>query len=279
VIRLSLPNSLSLLNSLDVVARVGDPGSSTTLHTYDYTLRASDHRAGYTENAADAQLYAETPPCDARGRTDYKDTAGRRLDYGYYANNLLEDVVSSNADGVNIGYRYDEANRLAFVDDASTGIPAATTSYTYNANGSLATMATPNGVTHTYAYDTLNRLRTHDVVAGVGDPGSSTTLHTYDYTLRASGHRAGYTENATRFANAATRSYQYDDLYRLTGETIVAGVADPGLSGTVTYDLDKVGNRLNRTSSVANVTTRSDTYNNRDLLDSGKTNGVMSSHY
>ena len=212
-----------------------------------------------TYNASDVELYAETTPRDARGRTDYKDTAAGRLDYGYFVNSLLQDVVSSNADGVNIGYRYDQANRLAFVDDATAGIPAVTTSYTYNDNGSMETMATPNGVTHTYTYDTLNRLRTLNVT------NTTETIHSYDYDLRASGHRAGYEETATRYALPATRSYQYDDLYRLTGETITS--APHGANGTVSYTLDKVGNRLFRTSSVGGVGNQADTFNNRDWLD------------
>ena len=68
----------------------------------------------------------------------------------------LKDIVSSNATGLNLGYRDNEANRLKFVDDTSTGLPTRTTGYTYNANGSLATATAPNGAAHTYTYDTLN---------------------------------------------------------------------------------------------------------------------------
>ena len=105
------------------------------------------------------------------------------LSYSYYGNNLLKDVVSSNSGGVNIGYRYDELNRLESVDDTSTGLPTRTTGYTYNPNGSLETVTTPNGVVHTYGYDSLNRLR------GLVLSRGSTLLHTYEYKLRASGHR------------------------------------------------------------------------------------------
>jgi hypothetical protein len=59
-----------------------------------------------------------------------------------------------------------------------------------------------------------------------------------------------------------------DNLYRLTDET-VAGVADPGQNGTIGYTLDKVGNRSNRTSSVASVpSVLNQTYNARDWLGS-----------
>ncbi|GAB5562177.1 MAG: hypothetical protein SynsKO_38240 [Synoicihabitans sp.] len=226
---------------------------------YDYDDNGA-RIAARTFNAADVELYTESTPRDARGRTDYKDTAAGRLDYGYYANNLLEDVVSSNADGVNIGYRYDDANRLAFVDDATAGIPAATSSYTYNNNGSLETLTTPNDVTHTYTYDTLNRLRTLNV-----SHSSLGVLNGYDYTLRASGHRASVAEGPAPTGPLRNVTYSYDETYRLTGETISGDLN--GNNGTVTYTLDKVGNRLNRTSSVAVVGNQADTFNERDWLD------------
>ena len=58
------------------------------------------------------------PRCDERGRGNSK-TRLRELTYGYYANSLLKSIASSNTDGVRLGYRYDEANRLAFVDDTT----------------------------------------------------------------------------------------------------------------------------------------------------------------
>ena len=51
--------------------------------------------------------------------------------------------------------------------------------------------------------------------------------------------------------NGRTVSYGYDNLYRLTKETITA---DPtGINSAVTYMYDAVGNRLQLTSSLAPV--------------------------
>ncbi|MGH8187997.1 MAG: hypothetical protein ACREUC_15665, partial [Steroidobacteraceae bacterium] len=77
---------------------------------YDYDTNGA-RRAARTFNASNAQLYTETTPHDERGRIDYKDSPGGRLDYGYYGNSRLKDVVSSNPSGVNIGYRYDEVDQ------------------------------------------------------------------------------------------------------------------------------------------------------------------------
>lgn len=219
---------------------------------YDYDANGA-RQAARTYNAAHVLLYSETTPRDERGRVDYKDAPLGRLDYDYYDNGLLKDTVSSNANGVNLGYRYDEANRLAYVDDTSTGLPVRTTSYTYNPNGSLESVTYPNAVAHAYTYDTLNRLRTLNVTAGVA------TVHSYDYKLKPSGHRWQVTEGAK------TTTYTYDDLHRLTGETVAS---DPhGNNGTVTYSLDAVGNRLNRVSSIATLTSQlNQSYNARDWL-------------
>ena len=231
---------------------------------YDYDANGA-REAARTYGAANTLLYTESTPHDERGRLDYKDAPDGRLDYSYYANGQLQDTVSSNPDGVNLGYRYDDANRLAYVDDATHGVPPRTTAYTYNPNGSLETVAYANGVTHAYGYDALNRLRTLNIAqtAGLG-----ASLHTYDYQLTASGHRHQVIEGAK------TTTYGYDDLYRLTGETITG--APPGQNGTVGHNLDKVGNRLDRTSSLSAVPSAANqTYNARDQLstDTYDTNG------
>ena len=222
---------------------------------YDYDA-AGSRSAARTYNASNTPLYSETTPRDERDRLAYKDTAGGRLSYAYYANNQLKDTVSSNVGGVNLGYRYDDVNRLEFVDDTSTGLPTRTTGYTYNANGSLEKMTAPNGVAHTYVYDPLNRLRTLTVAqtAGLGP-----VLHAYDYKLRASGHRRQVIEGAK------VTTYTYDEIYRLTGEN-VAGVTDPAQNGTLGYTLDKVGNRSSRLSSFLAVQNQTNAFNARDWL-------------
>jgi RHS repeat-associated protein len=228
---------------------------------FDYDANGA-RTAARTFNASNTQLYAETTPRDERSRIDYKDTSGGRLDYSYYANNLLKDVVSSNSGGVNIGYRYDELNRLESVDDTSTGLPTRTSAYSYNANGSLETMTQPNGVMHTYGYDALNRLRGLVVARG------TTLLHSYEYKLRPSGHRREIVENSSR-----TTTYTYDDLYRLTSESI-ANDANAN-NGDIGYSLDKVGNRSSRLSSLASVQNQTNGFNARDWLngDSYDSNG------
>jgi RHS repeat-associated protein len=65
--------------------------------------------------------------------------------------------------------------------------------------------------------------------------------------LGAAGNRLSVTE-----ANGRKATYTYDDLYRLTSETIT-GDLSPTLNGVVAYSYDPVGNRQSRTSTVAGV--------------------------
>jgi YD repeat-containing protein len=107
--------------------------------------------------------------------------------------------------------------------------------------GNLQTVTYPNGVAHSYTYDTRNRLTNLGVSATAG------TLASYAYTLDASGHRTSVTELSGRTVN-----YGYDNLYRLTSEMIAS---DPNaINGTVSYNYDPVGNRTQMTSTLAGGT-------------------------
>jgi RHS repeat-associated protein len=77
--------------------------------------------------------------------------------------------------------------------------------------------------------------------------------------LGASGNRTQVVEG-----NGRTVNYGYDDLYRLTSETI----NNAPNSGQITYQYDAVGNRLARNSSVNQVPSQSSTFDNNDRLTS-----------
>jgi len=215
-------------------------------------------RTSSTTYAADGRiLYLDSTPRDAVGRLKSKTAQGTLLDYQYYANGLLKDVVSSTNQGVNVGYRYDDLNRLSYVDDLGGGLEASqTTGYGYNANGSVETISYSNGIQHVYGYDSLNRLRT--LTVGTLAAG----IHSYEYKLKPTGHREHVIEAGK------TTVYSYDELYRLTGETVSGGNAQAP-DRLISYDLDKVGNRLNRWSNLAAVAQQvGRSYNSRDWLDS-----------
>ena len=133
-----------------------------------------------------------------------------------------------------------------------------TTSYNYDNVGNLQSATYPNNVVHNYTYDTRNRL------TNLGVNGSATAIASYAYTLDAAGHRLSVSELSGRTVN-----YGYDNLYRLTGETIAS---DPnGINGAVNYIYDPVGNRKQITSTLAPVPAGLWNYDANDRFTAGDT--------
>jgi YD repeat-containing protein len=66
-------------------------------------------------------------------------------------------------------------------------------------------------------------------------------------TLDNGGHRTSVTEKSGRTVN-----YSYDNLYRLTNETVAS---DPnGMNSSIAYAYDPVGNRTQQTSLLPGMT-------------------------
>jgi YD repeat-containing protein len=127
------------------------------------------------------------------------------LEYTYDAAGNLETITSSNATGTAVSYGYGELNRLSTVTEPGN----APVTYNYDANGNLGGYVYPNGVSTSYTYDALNRL------TQMGSARGGQAVSSYGYTLGAAGNRQTVTELSGRIVQ-----YGYDDLYRLTSETI-----------------------------------------------------------
>jgi len=109
--------------------------------------------------------------------------------------------------------------------------------------GAVATTY-PNGLSSTFVYDDLNRLK---------------SVNGYQYQLGPTGNRQSATE-----PNGRTLSWTYDGIYRLTNETISL---DPrSKNGTVDYGLDPVGNRLSQTSTLPGISSGNFNYDANDRL-------------
>src|SRR5262249_23108331 len=139
-----------------------------------------------------------------------------------------------------MSYTYDADNRLKTVTDAS-GV----TNYAYDNVGNLQSFAYPNGVVHGYTYNPLNRLTNLAVCTAGASPCDAQTanrLNNYAYTLGPAGNRTSVAELSGR-----TVGYGYDDLYRLTSETISGATSQ---NGSINYTYDAVSNRSRLTSTV-----------------------------
>jgi RHS repeat-associated protein len=189
---------------------------------------------------------------DTRDRLVTKATPEGSLSYSYDAAGDVKTIQSSNAGGASMAYGYDALDRLNAVTDANGA-----TTYSYDAVGNLGTVTYPNGVAHSYTYDTRNRLTNLGVRGTVnGAPGA---IASYGYTLDAAGHRTSVTELSGRKVN-----YGYDSIYRLTSETISS---DPNaMNGAVSCVYDAVGNRTQKTSTLPGYPGGLSNYNANDEL-------------
>ncbi len=178
---------------------------------------------------------------DERDRITAKNSPFGNITYSYDAHENLTGILSSNPNGTNVNYEYDALNRPVTVMDVHRGIQ--TTSYSYDSVGNLASETLPNNVGVTYTYDALNHLLTLNSSLLT----SNSQLASYNYTLGPAGNRTSVAEVSGRAV-----SYLYDDLYRLTAETIQNDPVTAN-NGTIGYGYDAVGNRQSRTSTVAPI--------------------------
>ena len=131
---------------------------------------------------------------------------------------------------------YDAANQLLTVTDAYgvAGLQRVTTTYTYNPNGTAATLADAKNNLTTYIYDGFDRLSKTEYPSP-STPGSSNTA---DYEQLSYDANSNVTTRRLRDGNSV--GLVYDALNRLTARNsphIVAG-SDPSLS----YGYDLTGN-------------------------------------
>ena len=170
--------------------------------------------------------------------------SGKTIEYEY---DLAGNRTSLRTPNGSVSYTYDEQNRLKTVTDSDNLV----TSYFYDDGGNLSRTELPNGVVESRSYDELNRLKL------LRYEKDGVTLQSFDYSLDFVGQRKVVTEQNNRKVG-----YEYDDLYRLTKETIFAPTGE--VDRTISYGYDLVGNRLTKTDSVEGVTIY--TYDDNDRL-------------
>ncbi len=236
----SLNRTLSLTPDPTLVGQVG----------ISFTYNGTGKRATMTDASG-----TTTWTYDFRDRVKTKATPQGTLTYTHHANGLVASVVSSNANGVDIGYAYDSLNRLQTVTDNRLA-PNGTTSYTWDDAGSVATMTYANGVVHTFTPDVMDRM------SNVAVTKSGTTLASHGYTFGFTGNKLTETSN-----NGRNVAWAYDAVYRLISET-VTGDPVPAQNGAISYSLDAVANRLSRSSTIAVIPSTTNTFDANDQISS-----------
>ena len=242
-------------DALNRLIEVSDPLSRETTYTYDAAGNLdsrTDARGLVTDYAYDSLNrltnidYSESTTPDV---TFTYDAVGNRLSmadgtgttsYVYDALNRLTEVTFPGSRTVDydydntgnrsrieypggtrdVDYTYDEAGRMLTVTDWLSNV----TEYTYNNAGYLTLTEPPNGVTADYGYDAADRL------TSVVNEGPGGVLSSFTYTLDDVGNRQQVV------TPEGTETYNYDDLYRLTGVTYPDSTSE-------SFSYDEVGNR------------------------------------
>lgn len=171
--------------------------------------------------------------------------------------------IASYDDGGTSGmYTYDDAGRLA-TETINYGTFSSTVAYTYEPNGQLKTYTTPSGRTHTYSYDSANRLigasvtgvgefavtgYQFDAATGMTYPGGTKLAYARDGYSRPTQITSSNPANATLFDLRLGYSATGNVIYRNAdgGAAILQYDAGnrlvQGVSSSYTYDAN--GNRL-----------------------------------
>jgi RHS repeat-associated protein len=226
-----------------------DYNGETTTFTYDANNRVLTRTPpggptvtfAYTPEGLRLQAGGDTYAYDDRGKLLTETKAGG--DVVTYTYDAAGNRTGMTTAAGTTTYAYDALNRLESVTDPDAGV----TTYAYDPVGNLQTVGHPNGVETTYVYDDLNRL-----TEVTNEDATDTVLSRYVYTLGPAGNRLQVVESGTA-VTARTVTYEYDQVYRLTRETIdAAGTAN---DQDIAYTYDAVGNRLTKEVVQGDTTT------------------------
>ncbi|MBN1123734.1 MAG: hypothetical protein JXA82_01910 [Sedimentisphaerales bacterium] len=257
---------------------VTDPKSQTTLFYYDRVNRLITRTyPGETQNFTYDRMENILTVTDLNGTSTYSyDACYRRLTETRSSTGQGTYIVTSAYDlngnrtsctypqtGRTLSSNYDRLDRVIQITDSND---LQVTGYEYDKNGNIINRFLPNDMLDTFSYDALNRVIDHTIIADPEFPGGDSDIYSAEYEYDLVGNRRGITETV-QGQPMRNLVYDYDDQYRLTGESWVAN--------SYTYTYDRAGNRLTKTY---NGTTTNYTYNARNELLTEVTGGITTSY-
>lgn len=206
-------------DSRGLPASIVEPSGQTTSLTYDDAQRLSS-----TTDPVGTITYGR----DSAGRVTTVVEGGKTITRVYDAYNRLTSYT--DGDGNALGYTYDNLGRLTKL--TYPGTPLKEVNYAYDAADRLSTVTDWASRVTTYSYDAVSRL------TQTLRPNGTKQVRAYD--------AAGQLTALTEFAPDGTTviysgANTYDAAGRLTGETLVPGIAPAAVSVIQAFDAD---NRL-----------------------------------
>ena len=244
----------TLNNLQDVITFVDAQGNITATYDYDYderdrqvkrtdTIDGVSRNISYTYDAASNRTSVTTGSgtvnytFDERNRLDQIIENGiTTADYDYDAvSNLIRTTFGNGTEEVR---RYDDLNRLEYLEDRQGNTVLSSYDYTLDKAGNRTKVVEHNGRTVEYTYDDLYRLLKEEIT----DTVNGNQLYSYDYD------KVGNRKTKTEIIDGITTvtAYEYDDNDRLLNEKVDGNVV-------VNYTYDDQGNTL--TKSENGITT------------------------
>ena len=240
--------------------------------TYSYDAHGNQTSVTYPRTATSINTTSTTTYNQFSQPTSHIDQLGNVRNVAYDAN-LLPQIITDTVNGSpavveSFHFNADGTKQADAPGFDLSAVPGKATTYTYDANGSLASETDPLGRVTSYNYDNLGLLRsvTRPLPAPTGGlalaaPVSNTTTYLYDdfgrlleideplgrvtkYTYDNNGNRTSETD-----PNGNTTTFKYDALNRLTLTTFPTR---PATTESRTYDFHD--NLIDLTDQAGHVT-------------------------
>ncbi len=160
--------------------------------------------------------------------------SGMLFTIGYEPDDLDRVDMITYPNGRKVKYRYGNRDWVTAVEDAS-GIPGITDfvdNITRYDTGAIDQIDYSNGVTSNFGLDSRYR------VESISSNGSGGGVLNLGFIFDGVGNLDTWNDT---LIPSNSRSFEYDDLYRLTSATA------PGLWGSLSFDYDEIGNRQHKT--------------------------------
>ena len=205
--------------------------------SYQYNVNYTS-QGSYQDIVSDSLSGVTTSTFDVNGNLVQMTSPQGTINYAYDPAAGEETEVSSpdpvSGTDTDFHYGYDQAGELTTVTvtklDGQTLAPPLVTAYSYSLDGALVSTQNANGTTETRTYNAVNEL------TSIVDTGPLGVYASFAYTDDRAGHVPTETD-----LNGRTDTYTYDNLYRLTQQSI----SQLGTSTrTLTWSYDLVGNRV-----------------------------------
>jgi RHS repeat-associated protein len=251
--------------------------------TNSYTYDAASNRTGYT--APDSSTNTYTYDTLNRLSNLANSWAGS---FGFSYDTLSRRTQLTRPNGVTTNYNYDNLSHLLSVLHQLSGSTIDGASYAVDSAGNRTAKTDQlAGLTSNYGYDAVYRL------SQTTQGGATTESYNYDLVgnrVSSLGVSSYSSNSSNELTSTSSASYTYDYDGNTTSKTDAMGTTNyswnyenrltqvtlPGTSGTVTFQYDPFGRRIEK---ISPITTSIFAYDGNNLVQTVNATGGLVAHY